>query len=102
MGVWVKWSGGLAQCLRAFLGCARGMVSASGGALRGVRLLILYPVGLGIPFVVSALLMDKLGAAFGFIKRHYNVINIVCGIFLIAVGIMMALGLFGRMMALFA
>ena len=98
----VIYSVSLTPCVGAFLGSALMMASASGGALRGALLLFVYSVGLGIPFVLSALLIEKLGAAFGFIKRHYNVINIVCGIFLIAVGIMMALGLFGRMMALFA
>jgi cytochrome c-type biogenesis protein len=64
-------------------------------------LLVTYSLGLGIPFIVSALVLDKLRGAFGFIKRHYRVINMVCGIFLIAVGVLMATGLFDKFMALF-
>jgi cytochrome c-type biogenesis protein len=77
------------------------MAANSGSAFSGVLLLVTYSLGLGIPFIVSALVLDKLRGAFGFIKRHYRVINMVCGIFLIAVGVLMATGLFDKFMALF-
>lgn len=48
-----------------------------------------FSLGLGIPFVVSALLVDRLKGAFDFIKRHYRVINLVCPV-LVIVGILMA------------
>jgi len=63
-------------------------------------MLLLYSLGLGIPFILSALLIDKLRGAFTFIKKHYNIINIICGILLIIVGILMMSGLMGRYLAL--
>lgn len=98
----VIYSVSLTPCVGAFLGSALMMASTSGSAAHGALLLLVYSAGLGIPFVVSAVLIERLGAAFGVIKRHYNVINTVCGIFLIVVGVLMAFGVFGRMMALFA
>ena len=65
-------------------------------------LLLVYSLGLGVPFLLSAVLIGRLSAAFGFIKRHYRTINTVCGVFLILVGIAMALGWMNRLLAIFS
>ena len=57
---------------------------------------------LAIPFVISALIIEALGNAFNFIKRHYKVINIFCGSLLIVVGILMMTGLMGKFLAIFS
>lgn len=90
----------LTPCVGAFLGSALMLASTSSTAMTGLLLLITYSLGLGIPFVLSAVLIDKLNTAFNFIKKHYKVINLVCGIFLIVVGLMMAFGLLGKLLAL--
>ena len=90
----------LTPCTGAFLGSAIMLAASSGTALKGALLLFVYSLGLGIPFLLSALLIDQLTGTFNAIKRHYNVINKACGLFLIAVGILMACGLLGRWMAL--
>ena len=63
-------------------------------------LLLVYSLGLGIPFVLSALLIDYLKSAFDWIKRNYKVINLVCGGLLVLIGIMMATGTLGRLLTL--
>ena len=63
-------------------------------------MLLCYSLGLGIPFVLSALLVDYLKGVFGFIKRHYKTVNLICGGLLILVGILMATGLLGALLAL--
>jgi len=78
------------------------LASTAGGAAEGALLLLAYSLGLGVPFLLSAVLIDRLNRAFDWIKRHYRVINLVCGIFLIVVGVMMALGWMNRVMALFS
>ena len=97
----VIYSVSLTPCVGAFLGSALMMASQAGGAVKGTLLLLAYSLGLGIPFLFSAVLIDKLGGAFGFIKRNYKVINLVCGIILIAVGVMMMTGLMNMMLAVF-
>ncbi len=92
----------LTPCVGAFLGSALMMASASGKAAEGLALLVVYALGLGIPFLISAVLIEKLNTAFSFIKNHYRIINLVCGIFLILVGVLMIFGLFGRMLAFFS
>ena len=92
----------LTPCIGAFLGSALMMASAAGTALKGVLLLITYSLGLGVPFLLSAVLIEKLNGAFGFIKKHYKIINMCSGIFLIIIGIIMAFGLMGAFMSVFS
>ncbi len=92
----VSWT----PCVGAFLGSALMLASQQGETMTGILMLLAYSLGLGIPFVVSALLIDRLKAAFDWIKRHYRAINMVCGALLIAVGILMMTGLFNRALSL--
>ncbi len=92
----------LTPCVGAFLGSALMLASASGTAVQGVLLLVTYSLGLGVPFLLSAVLLEQLGTAFTFIKKHYRVINLVSGIFLILTGICIAFGWMGRLMAIFS
>ena len=83
---------GWTPCVGAFLGSALLLASQQGTALKGILLLLVYSLGLGIPFLLSALLVDRLKGAFDFIKRHYRTVNLICGILLIAVGVLMMTG----------
>ena len=98
----VVFSIGWTPCVGAFLGSALALASQQGSTVVGVFMLLCYSLGLGIPFVISALLIDKLKSAFNFIKKNYKVINVVSGILLIAIGILMMTGLLTRFMAIFA
>ena len=91
---------GWTPCVGAFLGSALMLASQQGKAMVGMLMLLSYSLGLGIPFVFSAILIDKLKTAFQWIKKHYGIINKVCGVFLIAIGILMATGTMGRFLAL--
>lgn len=98
----IIYSVSLTPCIGAFLGSALMMASSSGDAARGALLLLCYALGLGIPFLLSAVLLDQLQSAFRFIKQHYKIINTVSGIFLIVIGICMMLGWMNRVMAFFS
>ena len=63
-------------------------------------MLFSYSVGLGIPFVLSALVLDHLRSTFDWVKKHYRLINILSGGFLILIGILMATGMLGKWFAL--
>ena len=93
---------GWTPCVGAFLGSALMLASQQGHVLEGVVMLLVYSLGLGIPFVISAVLIDYLKGAFDFIKKNYKVINIVCGCLLIVIGIMMATGTLGYLINLLA
>lgn len=96
----IVFSIGWTPCVGAFLGSALMLASQQGSTVVGVLMLLCYSAGLGIPFVASALLIDKLKGAFAAIKRHYGTITKVCGWLLVAIGILMATGLLGDFLTL--
>ena len=91
---------GWTPCVGAFLGSALMLASQQGSVLVGTLMLLAYSLGLGVPFILSAVLIDKLKSAFDWIKRNYKVINIVSGSLLILIGILMAAGILGRLLSL--
>lgn len=91
---------GWTPCVGAFLGSALALASQQGRVLEGTIMLLAYSLGLGIPFVVSAVLIDYLKSAFNWIKKNYKVINIVSGLLLVILGIFMATGTLGRLLGL--
>ena len=92
----------LTPCVGAFLGSALMLASTAGSAAQGAVLLLTYSLGLGVPFLFSAVLLDRLNTAFQWVKQHYRVINLICGGFLIVMGIAMMLGWMNRIMAIFS
>ena len=91
---------GWTPCVGAFLGSALMLASQQAHVLEGMLMLLAYSLGLGIPFVLSAVLIDYLKTAFNWIKRHYKTINAVSGVLLVLIGILMATGTLGRLLSL--
>lgn len=96
----IVFSIGWTPCVGAFLGSALMLASQQGSAVVGIIMLLCYSAGLGIPFVFSAILIDKLKGAFDAIKQHYDIITKVCGWLLVAIGILMATGLLGNFLTI--
>ena len=96
----VIFSVGWTPCVGAFLGSALMLASQQGHVVEGMVMLLAYSLGLGIPFILSAVLIDYLKGAFRWIKQHYAVINAVSGAALILVGILMMTGTLGRLLTL--
>lgn len=90
---------GWTPCVGAFLGAALALASQQGHILEGMAMLLSYSLGLGIPFILSAVAIDYLKSAFDWIKTHYRLINILSGSFLILVGLLMATGWMGKLLA---
>jgi len=96
----IVFSIGWTPCIGPFLGSALMKASQQASVLQGILMLLVYSAGLGIPFILSAVLLDKLKNAFDFIKKHYRIINIISGSLLIIVGILMMTGYIGRIQSL--
>lgn len=91
----IIFSVGWTPCVGTFLGSALMLASQQGHVMEGMGMLLCYSLGLGIPFLLSAVLIDRLKSAFNWIKAHYKVINLVCGGLLVVVGVLMATGMLG-------
>lgn len=74
-------------CIGTFLSSALLLIAREQDVFKGIIMMVLYSIGLGIPFIISAILIEKLKDVFDFIKRHYDVIKKVSGIILIISGI---------------
>ena len=61
---------------------------------KGVQLLAAYSAGLGIPFLMTALAIDRFFVAFAKIRRHYRTIEFVSGGLLVAIGLLIFTGRF--------
>ncbi|MGE4284353.1 MAG: cytochrome c biogenesis CcdA family protein [Clostridia bacterium] len=83
---------GWTPCVGPFLGSVLLLAGTSQTLGRGILLLVTYSLGLGIPFLMSAMLFDKLKDLFVSIQKHQRVINIVSGIILIVMGILVFSG----------
>lgn len=97
----VIFSVGWTPCISAFLGAALLRASQQGHVGEGMFMLFVFSMGLGVPFIASAVLINRLKNAFDFIKTHQRVINYLAGGLLVAVGILMITGVFDRFVGLF-
>ena len=96
----IIFSVGWTPCVGAFLGSALMLASQQAHVIEGMLMLLAYSLGLGIPFILSAVLIDYLKTAFNWIKKNYRVINAVSGGLLVLIGILMATGTLGRLLSL--
>jgi cytochrome c-type biogenesis protein len=86
----VSWT----PCVGVFLGSALMLAAQSTSVIKGEIMLLCFSAGLGIPFLLSAVFIEKLKGAFNLVKRHYKVINAVSGCILLVVGTLIATGTF--------
>jgi cytochrome c-type biogenesis protein len=71
-------------------------LAASGGEpLGGAFLLLVYSLGLGIPFILAGVFVSKALRAFARVRRHLRIIQIICGVLLFAYGVLLVGGQFG-------
>lgn len=74
-------------CVGAFLSSALILAGQAGSVLKGGLLLLIYSLGLGLPFIITTIFMERIKGTFNFIKRNYNIINKLAGSILILSGI---------------
>lgn len=79
---------GWSPCLGPFLGSAMMLAGNSGTIARGMLLLLVYSIGLAIPFVVSAVIFENVRGVFHWLKRNTKVIGVISGVLLIIAGIL--------------
>ena len=77
----------MTPCVGTFLSSALLLIAGEDSVIKGLILIVLYCLGLGIPFIISSLLIDKLKNVFDVIKRNYKKVKIISGIVLILMGL---------------
>jgi len=80
---------GWTPCTGPFLGSVLALAMETDTMGRGMALLTFYSLGLGIPFIVSAIAISAFLSSFNRLKRHFKVIKIVSGAILIVMGVLL-------------
>jgi cytochrome c-type biogenesis protein len=86
MLVGVAFAFGWTPCIGPILAGILAIAAAQETVMQGVTLLAVYSAGLGVPFLLTALAIDRFFEAFAKIRRHYRTIEIVSGALLIVIG----------------
>lgn len=105
IAIGVAFAFGWTPCIGPILGAILTLAATQGSVYHGIILLLFYSAGLGIPFILTALLFNYLIGAFGFIKRHFRLVEIISGGLLMIVGALIFFNLLqaisGRILDLF-
>lgn len=83
---------GWTPCIGPTLGAILGIAATQETVGQGMFLLFVYSLGLGVPFVVSGLLIGKLVNTLAWIKRHFTPITVASGVLLALFGVLMVSG----------
>lgn len=86
---------GWSPCVGPILGSILMMAANSGQVERGALLLGAYSLGLGVPFVLVAVLLGKVRPVLNWLNRHSLVINRVAGVVLMVLGALILTGRIG-------
>ena len=88
---------GWTPCIGPQLGAILSLAATEASVARGTALLGVYAIGLGIPFLLVAAFLPRLGGVLGWMKRHMAAIERVMGLLLWTIGLMMLTGGFAAM-----
>lgn len=91
----MAFAAGWTPCVGPILGTILALAGSTGDVGRGSLLLLVYSLGLGVPFLMVALLFGRLRGVLEWFARHSLVINRVAGSVLILLGAFIASGRMG-------
>jgi cytochrome c-type biogenesis protein len=86
--VGVAFAFGWTPCIGPILAGILAVAGSQDTIGQGVRLLAVYSLGLGVPFMATALMIDRFIAAKGRIGRHYHTIELISGALLVVIGML--------------
>jgi cytochrome c-type biogenesis protein len=80
---------GWTPCVGPILASILLYASTSGEATKGAALLFVYSLGLGLPFIITGLVLSRALIAFKWVKLHYSLYKGLVGGMLVIIGILM-------------
>lgn len=100
--VGVAFAAGWTPCIGPILAAILTVAATEGSVYQGIMLLLVYSLGLGIPFFLSSLAMHQFLVMFQRLKRYIRALEISTGVFLIITGTVIYFNLLSRLSILFS
>jgi len=94
IGVGAAFGAGWTPCIGPVLGTILTLAATREGVWSGMGLLTVYSAGLAVPFMLSALAMERFLTTFRSFRRHLPLVQKVSGLLLIVLGILLISGSF--------
>jgi cytochrome c-type biogenesis protein len=91
-GVGVAFAAGWTPCIGPILAVILAAAATTKTAAWGALLLMLYSLGLGLPFIALALGLDRARGSLTWLRRHGRHIEVVGGALLVGVGVLFVTG----------
>lgn len=88
----IVFSAGWTPCIGPVYGAVLTLAANTGDVGRAAPLLAVYSLGLGVPFILTALLLDSAQGVLRKLQRHMHMIEIISGLFLILIGLLIVSG----------
>ncbi len=88
---------GWTPCVGPFLGAVLTLAASSGSLQQGVVLLLIYSFGLGLPFLLTGLLIDRIAPLFRRLSRYLALISLGSGAMLVVMGLLILSGSLARL-----
>lgn len=86
--VGIAFAAGWTPCIGPILAAILAVAATEESVYQGIVLLLLYSLGLGVPFLLSALAMHQFLSAFNRFKKYIRLFEIITGIFLMMIGVL--------------
>ncbi len=99
--VGMAFGAGWTPCVGPMLGAILAVAASTQDIFKGIIILISYSVGLGIPFLISGLLVHKFFEHFRKINKYFKVISMIGGVLLMIIGLLLITGYFSTIVSYF-
>lgn len=95
----IAFAAGWTPCIGPILAAILAVAATEESVYHGIVLLLLYSLGLGVPFFLSALAMHRFLAVFNRFKKYIHLFEIITGIFLMVIGVLIYTNWLSRLSA---
>lgn len=92
---------GWTPCIGPVLGAILNLSASTQNALVAILLLVGYSAGLAVPFLAAAVALPRMRPVLDTLRRHHRLVELVAGLFIMAMGVLIFMNAFARMASLF-